>query len=433
MGLIILLLIISVVEALFTGLVFIKKNQPKLKAGIVYAVWISVYAAVSFFSVSIFSIGVKIILLAAVKLILYLTLFEEEMQAKLRLYGIFELMMFVCQAVCFGVYSAVMKEIPNLTKDITITEVGFLILFQIVLSAAAALQIQLDTEKDRKVSGYIFLIQLFFCFSESTLLLYIFSFREFRTEKSMLICGVILVLTATINILTNIVLPDFIERNSDYQSSDFNQKITEMEYEYYTIACENNRKTREMKHDIANHIQTLYFLLRSGEQEKGLEYIKDLSAEYNTIQKEDYCDSSIVNIILMTKRYEAQQKGIDVSFNVVSRLDSIGISDMDLSTVICNLLDNAIRGCVMSGSTYPKLSAELLEKNGYLVIRVVNSCDSRLVFDGETKIKSTKEGTQSGGFGMSIIMRTVKKYKGDFIASAQNGLFTATAIMSVNK
>ena len=46
-------------------------------------------------------------------------------------------------------------------------------------------------------------------------------------------------------------------------------------------------------------------------------------------------------------------------------------------------------------------------------------------------IVSTKSDSMLHGLGMPIILSVAKKYKGDFIASAQNGIFTATVIMSM--
>ena len=98
---------------------------------------------------------------------------------------------------------------------------------------------------------------------------------------------------------------------------------------------------------------------------------------------------------------------------------------------MCNLLDNAIRGCIYSESPQPKLVVEIFKRNRYLVIRVLNSCDMNLHIESAEKLQSTKKGDRTGGFGMTIVSLTTQKYRGDFEVNAANGLFTATAIMFI--
>ena len=54
-----------------------------------------------------------------------------------------------------------------------------------------------------------------------------------------------------------------------------------------------------------------------------------------------------------------------------------------------------------------------------------------MTIENTDRIETTKSNSQTHGFGMPIIAGIVKRYKGDFVVSAQNGLFTATAIMSI--
>ena len=207
------------------------------------------------------------------------------------------------------------------------------------------------------------------------------------------------------------------------------QRVSEMEYEYYRIAMENERKTRRMYHDISNYIQTIQALVENGEHAKGIQLMDELNKTFANIRQVVYCDNPVVNIILRTKVEEADKHGIETRITVKDSLKDMQIADIDITKVICNLLDNAIRGCIVSGSSHTKLVIEIYRRNRYLVIRVLNSCDMKLHIESAEKLQSTKNGDRTGGFGMTIVSLTVKKYKGDFEVNAANGLFTATAIM----
>ena len=204
-----------------------------------------------------------------------------------------------------------------------------------------------------------------------------------------------------------------------------------MEYKYYEMSVENDKKLQALRHDIANQIQTVYALLTNGESERSLEIMDELRDRYGRVEQLVYCDNPVLNIILANKKAEAEESGIEVQIRIKEFPENLPISDFDLSTVVCNLLDNAIRGCICSEQTRPRMIIEILQKNTYLVIRVLNSCLVSMDIESTDRIESTKSKSQTHGFGMPIIAGIVKRYRGDFVVSAQNGLFTATAIMSI--
>ena len=51
--------------------------------------------------------------------------------------------------------------------------------------------------------------------------------------------------------------------------------------------------------------------------------------------------------------------------------------------------------------------------------------------DNTDRIDTTKTDGSIHGIGMPMVSRIVKKYKGDFVVAAQNGIFTATVVMSM--
>ena len=74
---------------------------------------------------------------------------------------------------------------------------------------------------------------------------------------------------------------------------------------------------------------------------------------------------------------------------------------------------------------------EILCKNNYLVIRILNSCKIEMNIENTDCIETTKSNSQTHGFGMPIVKSVAERYKGDFVVEARNGLFTATAVLSL--
>jgi len=233
------------------------------------------------------------------------------------------------------------------------------------------------------------------------------------------------------NLSIVILAPYFIKQVSMAKNIDYGNELSGMEYKYYEISVENDKKIREMRHDISNQIQTIYSLIENGEKEQSLTLINELKNRYSKVERLVYCENPVVNVILSNKKVEAEKQGIETHITIKESLKDLPIADFDLSTVICNLIDNAIRGCLCSEQSHPRLIIEMLYKNNYLVIRVLNSCKVGMIVESTDRIETTKSNSQTHGFGMPIVSSVTKRYKGDFIVSAQNGIFTATAVLSI--
>ena len=248
------------------------------------------------------------------------------------------------------------------------------------------------------------------------------------TESGFIVVATICMIAANISI--GILAPYLLQQISLDTNVNYGRELSNMEYKYYEIAVENDKKISSIRHDISNHIQTIYSLLKNGDNQKGLELVDELKNRYEYVNQIVYCNNPVVNIILSNKRTEAEKHGIETHVKVKTELENIPFSDYDLSTIICNLLDNAVRGCICSNQSHPRMIVEILHKNNYLVIRVLNSCKVSMNIESTDRIATTKSNSQSHGIGMPIIAGIAKKYRGDFVVSAQNGIFTATVVLS---
>lgn len=228
-----------------------------------------------------------------------------------------------------------------------------------------------------------------------------------------------------------ILAPYLLQKITMSTNMYYGQTLSNMEYKYYEMSVENEKKLREMRHDISNQIQTICSLFASGHDGIGREMMQELRARYALVDQMIYCKNPVINVILSNKRSEAEGHGIETHIRVKEELDDLPITNYDLSTVICNLADNAIRGCLMSEQSHPRFIVEILQKNMYLVVRVLNSCKINMVVENTDRLETTKNDTPTHGLGMPIIASIAKKYRGDFIVSAQNGIFTATVVMSI--
>ena len=105
----------------------------------------------------------------------------------------------------------------------------------------------------------------------------------------------------------------------------------------------------------------------------------------------------------------AEQAGIHVDYQIFLPEKSM-IQPSDLSSVLFNILDNAIEACRSSEDLKKNLSLSLTTSKGFLSILVRNTKDPQIVFNHST----TKKNSVHHGLGLSIIEDICRKYDGSW-------------------
>lgn len=139
---------------------------------------------------------------------------------------------------------------------------------------------------------------------------------------------------------------------------------------------------------------------------------KLIHTSLETFQRErfhPYCEDNLILAILESKRMLAKHAGIQVDYQIFLPEKSV-IQPADLSSVLFNILDNAIEACRSSGSEEPHLSLSLTSSKGFLSVLVRNSKNPQEVFDHTT----TKNDSFYHGLGLSIIEDICHKYDGSW-------------------
>lgn len=130
-----------------------------------------------------------------------------------------------------------------------------------------------------------------------------------------------------------------------------------------------------------------------------------------------FCDHEIIDTILSYKAQMMNEKKIDFQCDIY--VPSImKIKDIDLSTILFNLLDNAIEAC--DHVTFQKFIFLSIEYR-YHVLKIIlrNSYNSKY-----------HKGIQIGhGFGLKIIKGIVRDYDGEINISRKNEVFKAEICM----
>ncbi len=184
---------------------------------------------------------------------------------------------------------------------------------------------------------------------------------------------------------------------------------------------------RALKHDIGNHISVLENLLMKNETQEVEKYLSELKATWNESVGEIKTGNPVTDVILMQKKKEAEEKGIDFECNFFYPSDT-NINAFDVSVILNNAIENAFEGAVGCESPHIFISA-YRKKNAY-VVEVKNSICKSVDIEDETGLpETTKADKGSHGFGLVNIRRVAQKYYGDIDINQDEKSFTLTVML----
>lgn len=254
----------------------------------------------------------------------------------------------------------------------------------------------------------------------------IYDVKEISSEIKIIILILILELNFLVFYFFNNMTMYFQNR---HKSKEWRQQSASYEHELEIMQA-NFKNMRIMKHDIKNHMTVLYGLLSSGKNEECLQYMKkideSLCSEHQLANSQNITVDSIINF----KLYELEQSDAKLSVNLQIS-ESLPISSFDISTILGNLLDNAITG-VKTSSTKPYLSISIRQMKGMLNIIIKNSFNG-VNKEENGKLLSSKREFCEPGTGMESIQNVVDKYNGLFSYEAAGNMFTAKAMIYLYK
>lgn len=169
-------------------------------------------------------------------------------------------------------------------------------------------------------------------------------------------------------------------------------------------------QSRQERHDFKHTIAVMQELAQSGQYEELKNYMADYQLETGRHSMQYlFCQNMAVNAVISYYASLAESCHIKMDFKVIVPR-KISISDVDLSLLFGNLLENAIHACcqVPVENRYIHLSSDL-NSPGTIYITMVNS------FNGIAKKMNGQflSTTESGsGIGLLSIQTTAERYHG---------------------
>ena len=186
----------------------------------------------------------------------------------------------------------------------------------------------------------------------------------------------------------------------------------EIDYaEYYKMLLEQDENQKILIHDINKHLKAISILSDAGEIEKINSYLDNVLSSPALQPSINVSNHDFLNAILAHYKREADKYNIAIAFDIRKHCIDF-LPDDNITTLFCNLLDNAIESAKQTTEPFIELTATKNDNTNYTIITAQNSCATN-PFQGDSKnvIKHIKDSKRHG-FGLKSVQKIVDLYDG---------------------
>ena len=211
---------------------------------------------------------------------------------------------------------------------------------------------------------------------------------------------------------------------------DMEKRLSDMEHAYdkqREMDGEIRRIQQQiglLKHDMKNHTMVILSYLEENRTEEAKQYAGEILDKLNRMYTYVNVGNSLLSHIINTKLSLAKEKGIEIKAEI-ENLSFSYMDSVDFSSLLNNMLDNAVNGALDSGA--PKLEVDIASKKGFDMITVKNSID-RSVLKENPELTSSKD-EPGHGYGMKQMKAVVRKYEGDMDIYEKDGMFIVSVML----
>lgn len=223
-------------------------------------------------------------------------------------------------------------------------------------------------------------------------------------------------------------------RREQRQRDAVRKEVEKKKADAYLYTIESNyQRTRELWHDLKNHIGLLDLLLQEEKYTEMKDYLRIFNEEVDRITLPAKSGNLIVDAVLADKVSQARKEGVSVSLELCD-FSGLCLKPDEVCSLLGNLLDNAIEACRQVEQD-KQIAVQCKEQENSYYISVRNAAVDNPGTRGPAREKyytqqqypaTTKEDMRNGvghGLGLRSVERVVNRYAGDLLVESHAGEF----------
>ena len=199
-----------------------------------------------------------------------------------------------------------------------------------------------------------------------------------------------------------------------------NEKFLQAQIDSYKKMGENAKQTR---HDFKHHTMVVTEYAKNKDYQSILSYLSEYDNRERDKYQEAFCENHAADTVLSAYASRCEQNGIEFNADVWLG-ETEGVSDYDLVTILANVLENAVNGCIET-ERERNITISVGRKGKKLVMVCKNTCTEDILFENDMPKNREREG-----IGVESILNTAAKYNGAVNFSASEGIFICQIILN---
>jgi len=218
------------------------------------------------------------------------------------------------------------------------------------------------------------------------------------------------------------------ETNLSYEL-EATESLMQRQYEQYRQFRANDESLHRVYHDLKHQIAFLRTETSDVRKEERLQAMEEVIQRHEAVSDSG---NGVLDTLLTGKNLTCMEKKITMTCYADGR--QLGFMDaMDICSLFGNAIDNAVE-CVEQIEDERKrlIHVTVSVQNEMMLIVIENCCDKPLAIDHNT-ISTTKLDKSLHGYGLKSIRRTVEKYNGYIKLKQEDGWFSLTVVIPLEK
>lgn len=202
-----------------------------------------------------------------------------------------------------------------------------------------------------------------------------------------------------------------------------NEYFTKVAYGSMSLLEDMVSNIRKQRHDFNHHLQTVYGLVEINEFNRAKDYIRKTVETVSARNELIKTDNHYISSLLYTKIGFAEENRINMELSIVGSLKNLPINDHEFTSVLGNLLDNAISAVKNNDLTDRSIKVDINRSPRSLTVIVANrgSIPEEIV----SKIFEPNFSTKgSHGLGLPIIKEIIERHGGKLTLSVKDNDIT---------
>lgn len=193
------------------------------------------------------------------------------------------------------------------------------------------------------------------------------------------------------------------------------QSMTQMTL--YRDLLEKYEESQRTAHDFKRHLEILSGLI--GDEERARKYFEEFIEKTEKMKPQFKSKNAILDVIINHKILQAERKEIEFTVDYTD-VDMSFISDMDVTIMLANVLDNAYEAVETLEKNRRQVRLIITKMSDFLLINISNSYDN-VEQKPDGKFVTTKKN--HSGLGLKNVQKAVEKYDGIYKAEVVEDKF----------